>query len=105
MFLVMVFRSGGRSEGIMMGSPFFFAGELAADLCGPRNNEEHLAAAAVWIFIYGIAAVAFPIATLCTFNRCLGRVEVGIRPSREKTPVRLAPVRVKPSVAETLDPA
>lgn len=65
----------GSSEGPMMASPFFFAGQLAADLCGSPGGRAsaHLAWAAVWILAYGAAGVGLLAATLATFNRNLGR--------------------------------
>jgi ABC-type transport system involved in multi-copper enzyme maturation permease subunit len=66
---------GSRDEGMLMASPFFFAGELAADLCSPSNVRHHLGWAVVWTIVYAVAALALLGATLATFNRCLGRVE------------------------------
>jgi len=62
-------------EGFLMASPFFFAGELAADLCGPNDSRQHIGWAAFWTIAYAAAALALLGATLLTFNRCLGRVE------------------------------
>jgi hypothetical protein len=77
LFMAMSLRGGPDSEGFMMASPFFFAGELAADLC-TRGSRHHMEWAVVWTTAYGAAAVAFLGATLLTFNRCVGRVEFGI---------------------------
>ena len=41
-----------------MASPFFFAGELAADLCGPRGDRGHIGWAVFWTLSYGLAAFA-----------------------------------------------
>jgi hypothetical protein len=70
-------RAGGGPdrEGLMMASPFFFAGELAADLCSPSGVRHHLGWAVFWTIVYAIAALALLGATLVTFNRRLGRVE------------------------------
>ena len=78
MFMLMWNRSGPDSEGLMMASPFFFEGVLAADLCHSGNTRTHIWWAVFWTVVYAIAAVAFLGATLLTFNRCLGRVEVGL---------------------------
>jgi ABC-type transport system involved in multi-copper enzyme maturation permease subunit len=80
LFLVMVFRWGPDSEGPMMGSPFFWVGELTFELVSRRLHAGHVAWAMIWTVIYAIAAVAFLAATLATFNRCLGRVEIGTLP-------------------------
>ncbi len=77
MFIGMWLSRGPDGEGLMMASPFFFAGELAADICnqGPR---QHLGWAVFWASAYGMGAAALLAATLATFNRCLGRVENGL---------------------------
>jgi ABC-type transport system involved in multi-copper enzyme maturation permease subunit len=83
LFMEMMFRRGPNGEGLMMASPFFFAGELAADLCGP-GSRQHLGWAVFWSLVYGASALAFLAATLATFNRCLGRVEVGLPRARRR---------------------
>jgi ABC-type transport system involved in multi-copper enzyme maturation permease subunit len=94
------FGHGPAGEGLMMASPFFFAGELAADLCGPGNNRTFIDWALFWIIIYAIAAFALLVATLLTFNRCLGRVELGIsRRIRDAA----KPARVLEIAGEALD--
>jgi ABC-type transport system involved in multi-copper enzyme maturation permease subunit len=91
---------GPDSEGLMMASPFFFAGELAADLCNSGNGRSHIGWAIFWTLVYLSAALAFLIATLLTFNRCLGRVEVGL----SRTIRRVAkPKRVMEIAGEPLD--
>jgi hypothetical protein len=54
----------------------------------------------VWVIVYGCAAVAFLVATLTTFNRCLGRVETGLPAlgARRREPVVL--LRVDRAVRE-----
>jgi hypothetical protein len=79
LFLGMWIRSGPDSEGFMMASPFFFAGELAADLCGGGNVHGHIEWAVLWTSAYAVAALVFLGLTLATFNRCLGRIEFGSR--------------------------
>ena len=66
---------------LVIGSPFFAAGFIAADLCRPgggRPNLEHVPAVIFWTILYAGAAFFFLAATLTTFNRCLGRVERGL---------------------------
>src|SRR6185312_12596288 len=70
-------RPGADGEGFMMGSPFFFAGELAAEVSSP-GVREHIGWGVFWIVFYGLTALALLLATLATFNRCLGRVEGGL---------------------------
>ena len=82
MFMGIWYQSGPGQEGLMMASPFFFAGELAADLCNTGNERGHIGWAVFWTFVYGMAALAFLGATLATFNRRLGRVEVGLNRTR-----------------------
>ena len=84
MFMGLWYRSGPDGEGLMMASPFFFAGELAADLCGPGNGREHIGWAVFWTVVYGMAALVFLGATLASFNRCLGRVEAGLPLTRRR---------------------
>ncbi len=77
-FMPMFINGGHSSDGLMMASPFFFAGGLAADLCGGGGPRDHLAWGIFWTGVYGMAAVAFLGVTLGSFNRCLGRVEFGL---------------------------
>ncbi|WZO96269.1 ABC transporter permease [Isosphaeraceae bacterium EP7] len=65
-------------EGWMMASPFFFPGQLAADMCANNPDRNHIEWAIYWTQVYAVAAVLLFVATLLTFNRCLGRVEVGL---------------------------
>lgn len=82
------FLGGPNNEGAMMLSPFFFAGELAADLCSQNSGRQHIDAAFAWICFYGVLAATLLVLTLRTFNHCLGRVEDGwslpgrLRPER-----------------------
>ena len=84
MFMGFWYRSGPDGEGFMMASPFFFAGELAADICSPGSGRQHIGWAVFWTVVYGMAALVFLGATLASFNRCLGRVEVGLPPTRRR---------------------
>jgi hypothetical protein len=72
----MMFGHSHGMEGMMMGSPFFCAGEIAFEACDARGSRpDHFGWAAFWSLAYGFAAVMLLGATLLTFNRCLGRVE------------------------------
>jgi ABC-type transport system involved in multi-copper enzyme maturation permease subunit len=81
LFVGIWLRAGPDGEGLMMASPFFFAGELAADICTP-GDRGHIGWAVVWTLVYGIAAVGLLSATLATFNHCVGRVEAGLPRTR-----------------------
>ncbi len=59
LFISIWLRNGPDHEGLMMASPFFYAGELAADLCPPNNTRSHIEWAVFWAFIYGVAALVF----------------------------------------------
>jgi ABC-type transport system involved in multi-copper enzyme maturation permease subunit len=104
MFLVMMLvRHGPPGEGLMMASPFFWAGEFSFELCDDRAHFRTFGYAVFWTFAYAVASLALFVATLATFNRCLGRVETGLpwlhRDRLE--PVKL--VRVSKVVAETYE--
>jgi hypothetical protein len=104
MFMGMLLQTGPDGEGLMMGSPFFFAGELAADLCIPGNNREHIGWAVFWTLIYVMAALVFLGVTLLTFNHCLGRVEYGL-PRTPRMRQKAAKTRILPEIAgETVEP-
>lgn len=78
LFLCMMAWSGPDTDGMMMASPFMFAGGLTADLCMANNGRSHVGWGVFWLLVYAMAAAAFLGATLLSFNHCLGRVEVGI---------------------------
>jgi ABC-type transport system involved in multi-copper enzyme maturation permease subunit len=103
LFLGIWFASG-RDEGLMMASPFFFAGELAADLCG-GGNRGHLGWAVFWASCYAVAALVFLQGALATFNRCLERIEFGISRRDRPTPIKREPAPATQSVGEAFDPA
>jgi ABC-type transport system involved in multi-copper enzyme maturation permease subunit len=94
LFLGVLLLRGPRDEGLLMASPFFFAGGLAAGLCAPGGgHHDHIEAAFFWLTVYAGAALMLLSATLATFNRCLGRVEEG--DTRVRRPVRRAAGIVK----------
>ena len=62
-----------------MASPFFWAGQFTWDTCHSGGmRSEHISWAIFWMNASGMAAIIFPVLTLLTFNRCLGRVESGL---------------------------
>lgn len=85
-----------------MASPFLFAGELAADLCCPSPGS-HIEWAVFWSLVYAMAAFAFLVATLATFNRCLGRVEVGLPRGHRWVRKAAKPARVVEIAGEAFD--
>jgi ABC-type transport system involved in multi-copper enzyme maturation permease subunit len=84
LFLVMALHGPGRSaEGLLMLSPFFWAGNLAFELCAPRRAPSTIGWAVFWTLAYAAAAFVLLGVTLASFNRCLGRVDDGFaRPPR-----------------------
>jgi hypothetical protein len=105
LFVGLWFRRGPDGEGLLMASPFFCAGQLAADLCRSGNMRGHIEWAVFWTLAYGMAALAFLGAALATFNRCLGRVEVGLPRARRGARRAVKPVGVVEVVGEAFDPA
>jgi ABC-type transport system involved in multi-copper enzyme maturation permease subunit len=85
---MMVSRAGPRHEGLLMGSPFFWAGEMSFELYDRAGDMKNVGWALFWTFAYASAAVALLVATMATFNRCLGRVEAGLTPSRPVRPAK-----------------
>ena len=103
MFSAMVFRTGPTGEGFMMASPFYFAGELAADICMPKSSRHHIDWAIFWTSAYALAAMVLLGATLLTFNRCVGRVETGVFPTPHRLPWRGRPGRRAERASEAFD--
>jgi ABC-type transport system involved in multi-copper enzyme maturation permease subunit len=105
LFIGLWMRNGFNGEGMMMASPFFFAGELAAEICQPGNGgREHIGWAVFWTVAYLMAAVAFLVATLLSFNRCLGRVEYGLPLARRWIAKPAKPVMVMEIAGEAFLP-
>jgi hypothetical protein len=77
MFLVMQLNQmGPRTEGLMMASPFFWAGNFTWELAhNPSRFEMHAEPAIFWTAAGAIAALWLLFVTLTSFDRRLGRVE------------------------------
>ena len=99
MFLVMALCSPDPyGWTLISGSPFY--GAILVTICTSepgfpgRQSGANLGCAVFWVFVYGGLAVALLVATILTFNRCLGRVEGGFsQPGRRRLkPVELIPI-------------
>lgn len=105
LFVGLWLRNGPDSEGLMMASPFFFAGELAADLCVQGNRRAYIGWGVFWALTYAVASVVLLGATLLSFNRCVGRIEAGFIPHHPRRPRTPAPSPVMELPEEAFDPA
>jgi hypothetical protein len=69
----------GAGPGVAAASPFWgvgFSSALFGGTAGPRQHVGQQAAWLVfWIAAYGLVAFGLLLATLKTFNRCLGRLD------------------------------
>jgi hypothetical protein len=69
----------GVRDGFSAASPFWgvaFSSAVFGGTAGPRHDIEKQAAwLALWIVAYGLVASGLLLATLKTFNRCLGRFD------------------------------
>jgi ABC-type transport system involved in multi-copper enzyme maturation permease subunit len=91
---MMVHGPGHHGEGLLMGSPFFWVGEMSWELTRSRGAIENFEWAFIWLIAYTLAAISLLLGTLATFDRCLGRVQTGpitLR-LRELGPVELVKV-------------
>jgi hypothetical protein len=106
LFLVMMLGRGpASSEGPMMGSPFFWAGELTFEISNQRLGIDHIGWAIFWATAYAFAAVVLLAATLATFNRCLGRVEGRLSPFAHPGAKAVKPRPVEEVVGESFEVA
>lgn len=66
--------------GVISGSPFFGPIVITRAFCEPRGlqGKSYVGWLVFWIFSYSAVASALLVATLLSFNRCLGRVETGL---------------------------
>ena len=78
----MVLFGDGHGEpgpGIAVASPFWgvgFSSAVFGGTAGPRHGmREHAAWLVFWTIAYGLVAIGLLLATLKTFNRCLGRAD------------------------------
>lgn len=78
LFFCITLGNGPASEGAIMACPFMFAGWLTADLAQPNRQWDHFGWLFLWLIVYAVVAVGLLGATLLGFDRCLGRVEVGV---------------------------
>jgi hypothetical protein len=79
--LTFVFFGDGPGEngiGVAAGSPLMGVGVYSSLLAGDGPSREFVGQTAwtiFWTLAYGGVALALLLATLATFNRCLGRVD------------------------------
>ena len=70
---------GEAGPGFASASPFWGVGFSSAKIGGSAGPGQeiggHAAWLVLWIFVYGLVASGLLLATLKTFNRCLGRVD------------------------------
>ena len=87
----MLFGKGpsGARDGVASASPFWgvgFSSALFGGTTGPGHEIERQAAWLVfWIVAYGLVAIGLLLATLRTFNRCLGRIDNWLPAEEEQT--------------------
>ncbi len=77
-FIVFGDGTGDIGSGVAAGSPLTGVGILSALLAGEGPRHELVGQAAwtvFWTSAYAGVAIALLLATLCTFNRCLGRID------------------------------
>jgi ABC-type transport system involved in multi-copper enzyme maturation permease subunit len=70
--------------GVVAGSPFYGAVLITLEYCERGFGEHHTGWIIFWIIAHAVAALAFLVATLASFNRCLGRVEIGLTGSEDR---------------------
>src|SRR5262249_20830303 len=72
-------RSNAAGPGFAAASPFWGVGYSSAEVGGTagsgRGISQHAAWLVFWIAAYGLFAFGLLLATLKTFNRCLGRLD------------------------------
>jgi hypothetical protein len=76
-FLAIMLFQNHSAQGPAEASPFFGAGELTAMIemgGGGPDWAPNIAWAIVWIVVYTLSAILLLLATLLTFDRCLGRI-------------------------------
>lgn len=90
-FLIVAVVPPSSGHGLAMASPFFGTGMLTALMVerGGPWQAQCRAGALVWIVVYTLAALLLYVATLVTFDRCLGRVPETPRARRRGAVERL----------------
>jgi ABC-type transport system involved in multi-copper enzyme maturation permease subunit len=86
-FVVFTVRQRDLGQGLAEASPFFGAGMLTAGMAMPGGPSDSLwnicvTWAIVWIVVYATAALVLLVASLASFDRCLGRASD--RPGRPR---------------------
>ena len=70
---------GGAGDGFAAASPLWgvgFSSAVFGGTAGPRHEiAKQTAWLVFWIVAYGLVALGLLLATLETFNRCLGRID------------------------------
>jgi ABC-type transport system involved in multi-copper enzyme maturation permease subunit len=85
LFLVVGIQGDFQSRSLMMGSPFFWPGAMTA-VVSHGSQPDVWAAATPWTLAYALTALMLLVATLATFNRCLGRVGGRSSPAAQRWP-------------------
>lgn len=77
LFLTLLLYRHAQFEGVGMASPFFGAGNLTFHLTqsNMRGSSTEIVWGWVWAVVYAGVAFGLVVATLATFNRCLGRID------------------------------
>jgi ABC-type transport system involved in multi-copper enzyme maturation permease subunit len=99
MFLVMALSQPSPvGFAFITGSPFYgpLITTAVANSSRNFNNDASLTWTALWAFLYSGAALSLLIATLASFNRCMGRVENGLVELGRWKPEPVALVRIEP---------
>ena len=76
-FLALLTTHNRETEWIAVLSPFFGPGELTAMMEMSGQNEACAGWAVIWSVVYLAAGFGLFIATLVTFDRCMGRITKG----------------------------
>jgi hypothetical protein len=77
---------------VISGSPFYGSLEITKEAWESARGGRHLGAILLWVFAHAGAALGLLLASLASFDRCLGRVETGLPAPgrRDRKPVELA---------------
>jgi ABC-type transport system involved in multi-copper enzyme maturation permease subunit len=74
--VLVLFGENSLGPGLAMASPLFGIVQITIDLASARSDVWHLheSWALVWIAVFSAVSLALLLATLATFDRCLGRI-------------------------------